>query len=419
MSETISQTEINYLRDLAKKQAEYADHDIMKQREKEWYALNSLKSEKPMVIMEMASFRDDLLPPLRCQTQMAKELEMQLLMNTINYEKVNDDKVMPNFINVKHKINMRELNIKRHIHRAKDGKGRAIGYAMEHPITDLKDDFHLIERSVYNYDEKYTKENYDFVNELIGDILPIRLYNDSLRWFISLTARIVNIMGLERLMYSMIDYPLKTHELFDFITTDSIEYIMWQQENNLLTLDNGNHLAGAGSFGFTNELPTEQYKKTKHITTKDLWINMNSQESVGISASMYKEFVYPSFKRVAKLFGLTYYGCCEPVHEIWETSLSDLPNLRKVSISPWCDEHYMGQQLKDSKIIYSRKPSPNYIGVGQFDEPAFREHIAYTLDQAKGCQSEIIFRDIYTLTNEPWKAKRAVEVVREQIEKQW
>ncbi len=419
MIKTISQSEISYLRDLAKKQAEYADHDIMQQREKAWYTHNHLKGGKPLVIMEMASFRDDLLPPLHCKSDMAKELEMQLLMNIINYEKVNDDKVMPNFINVKHKIHMKELNIDRHIHRAKDKKGRNIGYAMDHPITDLADDFHLIERSVYSYDEKYTKENFDFVGELVGDILPIRLYNDSLRWFVSLTARIVNIMGLERLMYSMVDYPELTHELFDFITTDSIEYIMWQQENNLLTLDNGNHLAGAGSFGFTNELPTEQYKKTRHITTKDLWINMNSQESVGISPSMYEEFVYPSFERVAKLFGLTYYGCCEPVHEIWESNLKDLPNLRKVSISPWCDEKYMGQRLKGSKTIYSRKPSPNYIGVGKFDEPAFREHIAYTLDQAKGCQTEIIFRDIYTLTNEPWKAKRAVEVVREQIEKQW
>ena len=217
----------------------------------------------------------------------------------------------------------------------------------------------------------------------------------------------------------MYDYPNRVHELFKFITDDSIEYINWQQKNNLLTLDNGNHLAGAGSFGFSKSILTEEYKKTGKITTKDLWVNMNSQESVGISPDMFKEFVFESYKRVAKMFGYVYYGCCEPVHEIWESCLSKITNLKKVSISAWCDEEYMGDALKGINIIYSRKPSPNYIGVGKFDEGVFREHIIKTLKAAKGCHTEIIFRDIYSLNEEPWKAKKAVSIVRELIDEMW
>jgi len=415
----VSKKEKNYLRDLAKKQLMYSQLPIMKEREVNWYNHNDFKGEKPIVIMEMTSFQRDLMPELKCENEFARKLEHDIQLNIVNHELVDDDKVIPNFINVRQKINMKELNIERHIKRAKDSKGRDIGYATEHIINDLKEDFHKIEKSVYSYDKQYTDESYNLTKEIIGDILDVNIYNDTLMWFISLSARCVNIMGMERLMYSMYDYPEETLKLYEHITTDAIEYINWQQENNLLTLNNGNHLAGAGSFGFTNKLPSDESKKTGKITTKDLWINMNSQESVGISPEMYKEFIYPSYERVAKLFGLVYYGCCEPVHEIWEDCLINLPNLKKVSISPWCDEEYMGEALKDSNIIYSRKPSPNYIGVGKFDESEFRKHIKKTLLAAKGCNVEIIFRDIYTLTGELDKAKKAVAIVRELIDKYW
>ena len=35
-------------------------------------------------------------------------------------------------------------------------------------------------------------------------------------------------------------------------------------------------------------------------------------------------------------FGLTHYGCCEPVHNKIDM-LRTIPNLRRISISPWTD----------------------------------------------------------------------------------
>ena len=65
---------------------------------------------------------------------------------------------------------------------------------------------------------------------------------------------------------------------------------------------------------------------------------MDSQETSGLSPRMYAEIVFPYYREVMAQFGLVSYGCCEATHAIWEDCLSKVPNLRKVSISPWCDE---------------------------------------------------------------------------------
>ncbi len=116
---------------------------------------------------------------------------------------------------------------------------------------------------------------------------------------------------------------------------------------------------------------------------------------------------------IAALFGLVYYSCCEPAHEIWKPCLSSFFNLRKVSISPWCNEEIMGKALRESKSIYSRKPSPVFLGVeGTFDESAYSAHIRKTLKAAAGCPLELIHRDIYTMSGDRQKVGRAVKLIR-------
>ena len=132
----------------------------------------------------------------------------------------------------------------------------------------------------------------------------------------------------------------------------------------------------------------------------------------------FPEFIAPYFSRMAEEFGLVYYGCCEPVEMYWDQDISKYPHLRKVSISPWCNEEFMSERLSGGKVIYSRKPSPNFIGVQkEFDEDAFRKYIRHTAELTKDCKTEFIFRDIYTLHGNLDKVKRAVEIVREETDK--
>ena len=119
-------------------------------------------------------------------------------------------------------------------------------------------------------------------------------------------------------------------------------------------------------------------------------------------------------------FGLVSYVCCEPVHAIWEPCLSKVKNLAKVSISPWCDEHYMGERLAGRDIVYLRKPTPNLLGVGStLDEDEVRRHFSATARAARGCCLEIAQRDVYELHNTPDKVRRYVELIRQTLERDW
>jgi len=419
MNGNITKEDKLYLRELAIKYKEYSELDIMKERTVNWYSHNQLKSEKPLIVMEKDSF-NDFLPEPKCSTDSGKYIENILINEILNYELINDDKVIPPYFPVDMEINIKSF-AKGYEHTySKDSEGREIGYESKHIIKNLEEDLPGLLHSVYSFDLEQTNARKECVEEVLGDILPVVLKNTSLHWHVTPTAQIIELMGMEAMMFAMFDTPEEMLRLFSFIKDDIIGYVKWQEEEGLLTLNNGNDYAGAGSYGFTSELPGSSFQNEKHITTKDLWVNMNSQESVGISPDMFGEFIFPSYRDLAEEFGMLYYGCCEPVHDVWEDYISKLPNLRKVSISPWCHEKRMGEYLKGSEVIYSRKPSPNFIGIGKnLNEETFSKHILETLEAAKGNTLEFIFRDIYNLEGNIGKPGRAVEIVRELIDSNW
>ncbi|MCF6175133.1 MAG: hypothetical protein L3J71_05165 [Victivallaceae bacterium] len=409
-----------YLRELAKKHHGYANAPIMEERRKLWYKHNALQGERPMVVMEHGGFQQDIMPPLRCLSPVAVMIETQLLMAIINYEMINDDKVISPFFTVYWQISFSLFDMTIELKHAADSDGRERGYGWEPPISDLAHGLPTLKPSTWQVDREQTLATKVAVEEIIGDIMPVKIKNNTLQWFFGLSCSVVKLMGMENMLFAMLDTPAEFTELMSRIANDHLAFVRWQEQEDLLTLNNENDYAGAGSFGFTNELPTAECKASGNVTMKDLWLNTNSQESVGISPDMYEALIFPHYIDIAEHFGLVYYGCCEPVHDIWDSCISQLPNLRKVSVSAWCNEEIIGPKLAGSNVIYSRKPSPNFIAVDQvFNETVFSDHIAHTLKSAKGCTLEIIFRDIMTLVGDRTRPGKAVQIVRDQIDKLW
>ena len=115
---------------------------------------------------------------------------------------------------------------------------------------------------------------------------------------------------------------------------------------------------------------------------------------------------------VIERFGLCYYGCCEPVHARWPV-LQQIPNLRRVSVSPWCDQAYMAEQLGQD-YIFCRKPNPTLISTASWDEEMLRADLRQTLEVAGDCNLEIVMKDVHTLADEPWRLGRWVEIARQE-----
>lgn len=405
------------LRELAKKQLEYSQLPIMEERKQLWYKHNEGNSVRPMIHVEIWTFEHDILPEFKCETETGRAIELELYRNFTNYEKIDDDRIGPPYFSIQWDTYFKLFGVTIEKEHAVNSTGQNVGHRFKYIINDLEEDFPKLGPTEYGADKEKTLAWKEFLENIFGDILPVKITNNCLGAVP--TQEVIHLMGMENMLFAMYDYPDTFHAFMKRISDDYIEYFKWLESEGLLLPTASYEMLGQGSFCFTHELPQEVPAGGK-LTTKDLWGFMDSQETVGISPAMYEEFIFPYYKRVSDLFGLFSYGCCEPVDPIWDNCLSKCENLRKVSISPWCNEELMGEKLRGTKVIYHRKPSPNFIGVDEvFDEEGWRQHIIKTLKAARGCNLEISQRDVYSLKGDLERPRKAVKIIRELIEEYW
>ncbi len=401
--------EREFLRDLAKKKRELANTPHQKELVRLWTKHNDGQSERPMIHFEMGTVGDaGFHYTCQCTSQDARNVEWALGSSMQNQTMVGDDLcVTPDFYVSNggwFKLFGLDVN-KTHTNN--------VGYHINAVIETL-DTLDQIQPSPMGFDEEGVKRDMEYYGDLFGDILEITPGMNGL--YCCPTNNLVHLMTMENMYTELYDNPENFMIMMDRLADDYCKYFTEFEKRKMLTPCCGNNWVAQGTFAFS-----DQMKKEGDISLKDVWGFMDSQETNGISPEMFHEFFFPAYKRISSLFGRLSYGCCEPVHSFWEKSISKFENLRKISISPWCDEEYMGTELRGKNIVYQRKPSPLFIGGTDYalDEEGFREHIRKTMRAAEGCPLEITFRDTYTLNGNLDKPRRAVEIVREEIENTW
>lgn len=415
MAAMLTEKERNRLRSLAGRQAEYAALPVMAERAGLWREHNDLSGGRPMINTETSSFERELLPPLVCESPKAREFELALLRNVFNHEHIGDDRVVSPVFDVAPVTDFEYFGIKIESVHSKSSSGDDTVRRYIHKIGDLGEDLPQLKPSTWYYDAQKTQEKVELAKEVFGDLLQVRRGPINPKFV--LTRSVVYLMGMEQMCYNMMDYPEEFDELLCRMTDDYLAYCKFLETNGYLTLNNNSCYVWPTTHGYTDRLPAAGFEG--RVRTEDLWLGMDSQETIVVSPEMYGELFFPYYQKMARHFGRLAYGCCEPVDRVWEW-VSQLHGLSKLSISPWCDVRVMGERLAGSGIIFHRKVSPNYVGVGcVFDEDGFTRHIRETLEAARGCRLEFALRDIYTLCGEPWRIRRAVEIIRNEIEGLW
>jgi len=408
---SISQKEREILRSLAAHQMELATAPVMQARVKDWQALNNFKMRRPMVYLEMGTFQEEVIPKrMQCESDEARNIEWQILGNTLQSELFDDDFVVPDHFPVHWAVGLNLFGQEsKRTHAADESGKQTLGHQFVHSINDLEEDWEKLGHSTWSVDREGTLAYVALLEDILGDILPVEMTGSAL--YSVPTQKIVHIMGMEAMFMNMMDYPELFLKMMQRAADETKAYFRFLEEEKLLFPTNFREHLGQGSYCFTEELPGAIPEGG--LKAKDVWGFMDSQETVGLSPDLYGELVFPAYKEISSQYGLLSYGCCEPVNSIWQY-LSQLENLRKVSISPWCDQRFMGEALKGRRTIFHRKPSPNYLGVDvALDENAFRAHIMETVNSAKDCTLEFTQRDVYTIHNNEQKARRYVEIIRE------
>lgn len=406
----ISLKEKERLRELAAMQLEIANSEKNLVRTNEWIEHNACRGKRPMIHLETNFFTQEvLLPRMQCEDPMARRIEERLLQNFYNMQVLDDDKVVPPYFGVWWDMEMKPWGFEVKKEVASDG---GLGQHFAEQVEELGEEIHKFRHSEFRLKINETNEYAKAAEDVFGDILPVKRVGKSMTCW--LTQDLVHIMGMQNMCYALYDYPDEFVQVLDRLADDYLEFFEKWRDSGLLYPTTGYEECNQGSICLTDELPSEG-----PVDLNQVWLHMDSQETINVSPDMFGSMVWDSYKKVAERFGLVSFGCCDPLERLWPY-LSQLKNLRKASISPWTDEEYMGEVLSDKKIIYQRKASPNYIGVTEMlDEDAWRNHINKTLECARNCKLELTVRDVYTIHNNVNKIKRAVEIMRECVADKW
>jgi len=396
------------LRRLAAQVAELAARPVEQQKRALWYRHNALEPTRPLIFCDPENSWDEIIPPaqLECEGELARGWEVTLRKEIFWGAHMGDDRVIEPYFNVPHVYIESDWGM----HETRTGGQDGGSYVWDAPLKSYAD----LERLHFPQiviDHEATDRVLDLARETLGDLLAVRL-KTTWWWSVGMTWLLIRLRGLAQIMYDMFDHPDGLHRLMAFLRDGHQARLDFLEQNGLLSLNNDGSYVGSGGFGWTHELPQPDFDG--HVRTRDLWALAESQETVGISPHMFAEFVFPYQLPLLERFGLSCYGCCEPLDKRWPI-VEQIPNLRRVSVSPWSERAQMAERLGD-RYIYSMKPSPTDLAMDTFDEERIRAELRAALQATRDCRVEVIMKDNHTIRNDPQRVVRWVQIARQEAE---
>ncbi|MBI5092574.1 MAG: hypothetical protein HZB26_09045 [Candidatus Hydrogenedentes bacterium] len=407
--------DIEILRELGRRKLAIANDPVNVERRRLWQAHGALNGARPMVLTEpWVAF--EMLPDAQvsCQEEWARTLEKHLRFEIFQFEKVKDDHVVEPYIDCNWFVTVSDYGVTSIQHYAHQVNNANIASrSWDPPLQDLDRDFDKLRPRTYSVDRERTHAWKAHLQHVFEGILRVRI-RGGFWWSTGMTNVLIDLVGLENMMTLMYTNPEGIHRIMAFLRDDYLAYSAWLEREGLFSLNNGNDYIGSGSMGYCGNVLPGKEEDGAPVRRKDLWVLSESQETIGVSPAMFEEFVFQYQQPIVESFGSCYYGCCEPLHQKWPV-VKKFPNLGRLSISPWCDEEFMAQEL-GRKYVYSRKPNPAMISMSDFDESVIRADLRHTLTVAKGCNIEIIMKDVHTLSGDPQRIMRWVELAREAVD---
>ncbi len=397
----LDQKEIEVLRSLAREWAEISKLPDHKEKARLWQKLNDLESERPMVwINEIPwhemNFNEELT--LQCENSWARSQEDFLRKSIYQWKHMPGDMILNPWLDCPLSIHSSDFGIMEDVDLAvTDPSSDIVSRHFKIQIRDM-DDLEKIKIPVITFNKEATELRYQLMNDIFGEILPVRKQGQTHIWFTPWDY-LIRWWGIQEAMMDLILRPDMVHAFYERMVQAWMSELDQFEAQNLLSLDNNNTRIGSGAYGYTGELPGDPFDPD-WIRPHNMWGCSNAQIFSEVSPEMHWEFALEHDLQWLERWGLTYYGCCEPlagkVH-----LLRKIPNLRKVSCSPWNDTRQAITELGSDYVI-SRKPSPAIFAQESFDSVQARREIREFLEQTGGeCHVEFVMKDISTVRYDP------------------
>ena len=403
-------SDIRIIRELAGRVAEIAALPVQEEKRQLWRRLNGLRPVRPMVEIDQVCWNemnvDDELT-LLCDDAECRAYEDALRRILYQWKHFPVDMVVEPFVRVPKAIHNTGIGIGTSEEIARiDPTSAVVGHSYKNQFaTDA--DLDKIKMAIVTHDEAETARRLDVACDLFDGLIDI--FEQGWDPYLSVWDPISMLMSVQDALYAIIDRPQFMKEMAKRIVASYMTALDQAEEQGLLCHSQSLiHCTGA----YADDLPAPGFDPTRP-RSRDIWMFGLAQMFSTVSPQMFDEYEVETSMPLFERFGLVYYGCCDPL-DLKMDQVRKIPNLRKISMSPWVDERRGAEQIKGD-FVYSRKPNPAMLVA--FHEDEIREHLQQSVDACAefGCPLEIILKDISTVCYEPRRLWRWADIAMEVV----
>ena len=388
------------LRRLASELAGYAALPIHAEKARLWQELNDLRSSRPMVwINEIPWHEMNVDDELTLQTEdpWAQDQERDLRRTLYQWRHLPGDMILSDHLVCPLAIHSTDFGIVEDVDVARtDDANDIVSREFHIQIRDV-DDLEKIRMPQVTHNEAATEFRYRAMCEVYEGILPVRKTGQTHIWYTPWDY-LIRWWGVEEAMLDLVQRPDLVHAGVDRMVDAWMVELDQFEAQDLLSLDANNTRIGSGGYGYTEALPGKPFDPD-HVRAHNMWGCSNAQIFSEVSPQMRWEFAVEHDMRWLTRWGLTYYGCCEPLDKSIDV-IRRIPNLRKISTTPWADTVRMVEQVGTDYVL-SRKPNPAVFATDEWHPERARRELRDFLEKARGCHVELIMKDISTVRYQP------------------
>lgn len=412
----LTEEEIKILRDLAQRNAEFIHSDKVRDRICRWKNHNALEPGKAMLLIFPEGgwqdiYQKDSSVKCLCSDPFWKSIEWKLRTQVYQHEHFETDNTPDLTIEIPKIIRDTGWGIApQWDHSEKERGARKF-----HPVIMEPKDLEKLKQPKLEYDAEMSQQRYERACELFDGILPVKLVGKK-----HISFHLMNMWtawrGLEEVMIDMVAEPEFLNDAMAFLTEALQNLTLEWESNGLLDLNHDNTYHSSGGNSWLEE-PIRSDCDPHHVKCRDMWASAESQELTGVSPAMHRDFALAYECRLLEPFGLNGYGCCD-VLDNKIVDVMKLPNIRRISISPFSSVAACAPQIKD-RAVFSWKPHPTHL-VGNFDTDKIYDYLKTNLEVCRehGCITEVILKDTHAVDGKPerfdeWSrlARRAIDEV--------
>lgn len=409
----LSGNDIAVLREVAQRYAEIAALPAQEEKRARWYAHNSLRAERPLVLIDQVCWNEmDVDGSLACRVEDVywREVERGLREAIYMWEHMPVDRVLTPYVTLPRPIINSGWGLETVMDTIKVEPDSAVASQHMHNQINGFEDLEKIRHPRISLDTAREAQIIAQATEALDGILPFRMTGQTMH--LGLWDTISYWMGVENCYIELMDRPELLHALMEKLTQGVLSQI--EQMNALGLFDIHTHLCHC-SQTFLHDLPAPGSDPAHPVST-DAWAFGLAQLFTAASPAVTEEFEVAYMQRIFPHFGAIYYGCCERLDDRLDI-IARLPQVRKVSCSPWSVKERFAERLP-AHCVMSCKPSPALLATDSLDEDAVRRDLRETIAAARrhGRALEFILKDLSTVRHDPARLWRWAEIAMEEVQ---